>query len=95
MSPRAVRLPGRPDSRCADVSTKPPVIVMVIGSPITAGSGCRESAASRDPIAVVVPLGVAHAAYVAAVIGYYAHPPASYVIPPGVSDDYPVPCRSC
>lgn len=36
-------------------------------------------------VAVIVPLSVALLSYVAAVVGYHAHPPASYIVPPGVS----------
>jgi hypothetical protein len=36
--------------------------------------------------AIVVPFAAALAAYVAAVIAWYARPPEAYIVPPGVSD---------
>lgn len=40
--------------------------------------------------ATVVPFSVALVSFVAAVVTWYLHPPASYVVPPGISDAFVV-----
>jgi hypothetical protein len=38
--------------------------------------------------AIVVPLSVAILSFIAAVVTWYVHPPAGYVVPPGISNAY-------